>query len=214
MPAYSMAKPRAATPSGATRSAIQKLPITLTVLTSTYAPTAKSAPWAKFGMLSTPVISDRPRPIRAYSIPVAIPLRICASTKLKALEAADVLAGGVLLGQRRVAGGDDVGEVHRVLHRALRLAAHEEVGPDVLVRGRIDAHAPDDVLHLDAFERLDHIGHLGGFRLVEAGEHEARHRVRRRWRVAGRRAELGAVVLDEFLRSGRVGGVVEVRADP
>jgi hypothetical protein len=28
------------------------------------------------GMLRIPVISDRPSPIRAYSIPVAIPLRI------------------------------------------------------------------------------------------------------------------------------------------
>src|SRR4029079_19219784 len=128
---------------------------------------ANSAPWAKFGMLRIPVISDRPSPIRAYSMPVAIPLRICAATKLKKnrSEAADVLAGSVFLRQRRVARGDDVGEVGLVLHRRLLLAAHEEVRPDVLVRGRVHAHAPDDVVHLDAFERLDDVLYLGRFRL-------------------------------------------------
>ena len=44
---------------------------------------ANSAPWAKFGMLRIPVISDRPSPIRAYSMPVAIPLRIWPRTKFK-----------------------------------------------------------------------------------------------------------------------------------
>ena len=44
---------------------------------------ANNAPWAKFGMLRIPVTSDRPSPIRAYSMPVAIPLRICAAMKLK-----------------------------------------------------------------------------------------------------------------------------------
>src|SRR5574341_776025 len=131
-------------------------------------------------MLRIPVISDRPSPIRAYSMPVAIPLRICAATKLSryarrsalkgSSEAADVLAGRVFLGQRRVAGGDDVGEIGRVLHRGLRLAAHEEVRPDILVRGGVDAHAPDDVVQLDAFQRPDHVLHFGGLRLVEAGE--------------------------------------------
>src|SRR6187401_1699717 len=105
---------------------------------------ANNAPWAKFGMLRIPVTSDRPSPIRAYSMPVAIPLRICAATKLKKnSEAADVLAGPVFLRQRRVAGGDDVGEVGLVLHRRLRLAALEEVGADVLVRGRVHFHAAD-----------------------------------------------------------------------
>src|SRR3970040_31717 len=140
-----MTSPRSATPSGATSSAIQKLPIATAGLASRKAPTANSAPWAKLGMLRIPVISDRPSPIRAYSMPVAIPLRICAATKLRARsEAADVLARGVFLRQRRISGGDDVGEIGRVLHRGLRLAAHEEVRPDVLVRGGVDGHSARD----------------------------------------------------------------------
>src|SRR6186997_331327 len=102
---------------------------------------ANNAPWAKFGMLSTPVMSDRPRPIRAYSIPVAIPLRIWPRRRFNfyVLEAADVLAGRVLLRQRRVAGGDDGRQVELLLHLRLRLAAQEEVGPQRLVRGGLDA---------------------------------------------------------------------------
>src|SRR3974390_2516318 len=112
-------------------------------------------------MLRIPVTSDRPSPPRAYSMPVAIPLRICAATKLRAREGplgparegrrselADVLAGPVFLWQRRVAGGDDVGEIRLVLHRRLLLAAHEEVGADVLVRGRVHLHAADAVVYL------------------------------------------------------------------
>src|SRR5262245_38939013 len=114
---------------------------------------ANSAPWAKFGMLRIPVTSDRPSPIRAYSMPVAMPLRICAATKLNS-EAADVLAGRVFPGQRRVAGGNDVGEIGVVRHGRLLLAAHEEIRPDILVRGRVHPHAPDDVVELDAFKRL------------------------------------------------------------
>src|SRR5215510_4769762 len=114
---------------------------------------ANSAPWAKFGMLRIPVTNDRPSPIRAYSMPVAIPLRICAATKLN-LEATDVLAGRVFLGQRRVAGGNDVGEIGLVLHGRLLLAAHKEIRPDVLVRGRVHPHGPDDVVELDAFQGL------------------------------------------------------------
>src|SRR5713226_4664637 len=114
---------------GATSSPSQKLPSSPTTLTRKYAPMAKSAPWAKFGMLRTPVMSDRPSPIRAYSIPVAIPLRIWPASRLKAegSEAADVLAGRVFLRQRRVSGGDDVRQVELMLHRVLRLAAQEEV---------------------------------------------------------------------------------------
>ena len=82
------------------------------------------------------------------------------------------------------------------------------------MRRRIDAHAAEKVVHLDAFQRLDHVLHLGGLRLVEAGEHEPRHRIGGGGRVAGWRAELGAVVLDELLRHRRIGGVVEVGADP
>src|SRR5215218_5347281 len=108
---------------------------------------ANSAPCAKFGMLSTPVMSDRPRPIRAYSIPVAIPLRIWPRRRFTpALEAADVLAGAVFLRQRRVAGGHHLGEVELVLHRRLRLAAQEEVGPQRLVRRAVHLHRPDDVV--------------------------------------------------------------------
>src|SRR5512134_1022291 len=216
MPAYSIASPSSATPSGATSSASQKLPTAFAAETSRYAPTANSAPWAKFGMLRIPVISDRPSPIRAYSMPVAIPLRIWARRRLRAAgsEAADVLAGRVFLRQRRVAGGDHVGEVERILHLCLGLAAQEEVRPQRLVRGGVDAHAPEQVVHLDAFERLDDVLHLGGLRLVEAGEHEARHRVRGRGRVAGGRAEFRAVVLHELLGDRRIRGVVEVGADP
>src|SRR5687767_8270886 len=158
MPAYSISRPRIATPMGASRRPIQKLPTRLTAETRKYAPTANSAPWAKFGMLSTPVMSDRPRPIRAYSIPVAIPLRIWPRRRFNfyVLEVADALAGRVFLRQRRVAGRDDGGEVELLLHLRLRLAAQEEVGAQRLVRGRVDAHAAEEVVHLDAFQRLDH----------------------------------------------------------
>src|SRR5882672_4733633 len=216
MPAYSMARPSSATPTGATTRPIQKLPRTLTAVTRRYAPTAKSAPWAKFGMLRTPVISDRPSPIRAYSMPVAIPLRIWPSSRLKAggSEASDVLAGGVFLRQRRVPGGDDVREIQLVLHRALRLAAQEEVRAQRLVRGAVHPHRPDDVVHLEAFERLHHGLHVIRFGLVEAGEEHARHRVGGRRRVTRRQLEPGLVALDEALRYRRVRRVVEVRADP
>src|SRR5262252_7406733 len=108
-------------------------------------------------MFSTPVIRARPSPIRAYSIPVAVPLRIWARRNLRTepwrsdwlSNLADVLAGLVLRRQGRVAGGDDVREVHRVLHRRLRLAAHEKVWAEVLVRLRIDLHRPDDIVKLD-----------------------------------------------------------------
>src|SRR5882672_578693 len=216
MPAYSMARPSSATPTGATTRPIQKLPRTLTAVTRRYAPTAKSAPWAKFGMLRTPVISDRPSPIRAYSMPVAIPLRIWPSSRLKAggSEASDVLAGGVFLRQRRVPGGDDVGEIQLVLHRALRLAAQEEVRAQRLVRRAVHPHRPDDVVHLEAFERLHHGLHVIRLGLVEAREEHARHRVGGRRRVARRQLEPGLVALDEALRHRRVRRVVEVRADP
>src|SRR5258708_12845002 len=97
-------------------------------------------------MLRTPVISDRPSPIRAYSMPVAIPLRIWPSSRLKAegSEASDVLAGGVFLRQRRVPGGDDVGEIQFVLHRALRLAAQEDLRAPRLPRGPLPPHRPRD----------------------------------------------------------------------
>src|SRR5882672_8608295 len=216
MPAYSIAMPSSATPSGAMTSASQKLPMAPTTVTRRYAPTAKSAPWAKFGMLRTPVMSDRPRPIRAYSIPVAIPLRIWPASRLKAegSEASDVLAGCVFLRQRRIPGGDDVREVQLVLHRRLGLAAQEEVRAQRLVRGAVDPHRPDDVVHLEAFERLDDGLHVVGSCLVEAGEQHARHRVGGRGRVARRELELGLVALDETLRHRRVRRVVEVRADP
>src|SRR6266853_4194732 len=216
MPAYSMARPRSATPAGATTRPIQKLPKTPTAVTRRYAPTAKSAPWAKLGMLRIPVMSDRPSPIRAYNIPVAIPLRIWPASRLKAegSEASDVLAGGVFLRQRRVSGGDHVAEVELVLHRAFRLAAQEEVGAQGLVRGAVDAHRADDVVHLEAFERLHHGLHVVGLRLVEPGEQHARHRVGGRGRVARRQLELPLVLLDEGLRRRRVGGVVEIRPDP
>src|SRR5467141_5330838 len=216
MPAYSMARPSSATPTGATTRPIQKLPRTLTAVTRRYAPTAKSAPWAKFGMLRIPVMSDRPRPIRAYSMPVAIPLRIWPASRLKAegSEASDVLAGRVFFGQRRIPGGDDVRAVKLVLHRRLRLAAQEEVGTQRLVRGAVDPHRPDDVVHLQPFERLDHRLDVVGLRLVEAGEQHPRHRVGGRGRVARRQPELGLVALDEALRHRRVRRVVEVRADP
>src|SRR5262252_835791 len=108
-------------------------------------------------MFSTPVIRARPRPIRAYSIPVAVPLRIWARKNLRTepwrstglSELADVFAGLVLLRHRRVAGGDDIREVHRVLHRRLRLAAHEKVRAEVLVRLRVELHRPDDIVKLD-----------------------------------------------------------------
>src|SRR5438034_4824642 len=216
MPAYSMARPRSATPSGATTRPIQKLPKTPTAETRRYAPTAKSAPWAKLGMLRIPVMSDRPSPIRAYSIPVAIPLRIWPASRLKAegSEASDVLAGRVFLGQRRVSGGDDVGEIERMLHRRFRLAAQEEVRAQRLVRRAVDPQRRDHVVDLQALERLDDVLHLGGFRLVEAGEEHARRRVGGRGRIAGRRAELRLVALHEALRHRRLGGVVEVRAHP
>src|SRR5260221_336222 len=216
MPAYSMARPSSATPSGATARPIQKLPKTSTAVTRRYAPTAKSAPCAKFGMLRIPVMSDRPSPIRAYSMPVAIPLRIWPASRLKAegSEASDVFAGGVFLRQRRIAGGDDVREVQLVLHRRLRLAAQQEVGAQRLVRGAVDPHRPDDVVHLEALERLDDRLHVIRLCLVEAGEEHARHRVGGRGRVARRELELGLVALDEALRHRRVRGVVEVRADP
>src|SRR5215831_13062861 len=217
-----MTSPRTATPIGATTSAIQKLPIPFAALARRYAPTANSAPWAKLGMFSTPVIRARPSPIRAYSIPVAIPLRIWARRNLRTepwrsawlSNLPDVLAGLVLLRQRRVAGGDDVREVHRVLHRRLRLAAHEEVRAEVLVRLRFHLHRPDDVVELDPFHRLDHILYLGRFRLVDTGEQQARHRVRRRRSVARRVAKLRLVALHELLRHRCIGGVVEVGADP
>src|SRR6266852_7098581 len=60
-----------------------------------------------------------------------------------ALQRYDVLAGGVLRRQRRGARGDDVGEVHRVLHRLLLLAAHEKERAQRLVGLRIHSHAPD-----------------------------------------------------------------------
>src|SRR5205085_2950399 len=128
MPANSINDPRRATPSGAISRPSQKLPRNPTTVTRKYAPTAKSAPCAKFGMLSTPVMSDRPRPIRAYSIPVAIPLRIWPRRRFKLaqevlLETTDVLAGGVFLRQRRVSRGDHGREVEVFLHRAFRLAA-------------------------------------------------------------------------------------------
>src|SRR6266581_7416359 len=216
MPAYSMASPSSATPSGATTRPIQKLPRTSTAVTRRYAPTAKSAPWAKFGMLRIPVISDRPSPIRAYSMPVAIPLRIWPASRLKAegSEASDVLAGGVFLRQRRVPGGDDVREVQLVLHRALRLAAQEEVGPQGLMRGAVDPHRADDVVHFQPLERLDHGLHVVGSRLVEAGEQHPRHRVGGGGGVTRRQLEPALVALDEALRHRRVRGVVEVRADP
>src|SRR5258705_2495483 len=216
MPAYSMASPRSATPRGATKRATQKFPMNTAKETKKYASTAKSAPWAKFGMLRIPVISDRPSPIRAYSMPVAIPLRIWPASRLKAegSEASDVLAGGVFLRQRRVPGGDDVREVQLVLHRAFRLAAQEEVGAQRLVRGAVHPHRPDDVVHLEALERLDHGLHVIRSCLVEAGEEHVRHRVGGRGRVAGRQLEPGLVILDEALRHRRVRRVVEVRADP
>src|SRR5438445_8512235 len=216
MPAYSMARPRSATPAGATTRPIQKLPKTPTAVTRRYAPTAKNAPWAKLGMLRIPVMSDRPSPISAYSIPVAIPLRIWPASRLKAegSEASDVLAGGVVLGQRRIPRRDDVGEIELLLHRRLRLAAEKEVRPQRLVGRRIDAHRPDDIVQLDALERLDHVLRLGGLRLVEAGEQQPCHRVRRGGRVARRNVEFRAVAFDERLRHGRVRRVVEVRADP
>src|SRR6267378_4428232 len=139
MPAYSMARPRSATPTGATTRPIQKLPRTLTA--------------------------------------VAIPLRIWPASRLKAegSEASDVLAGRVFLGQRRIPGGNDVREVELVLHRRLRLAAQEEIGTQRLVRGAVDPHRPDDVVHLQPFERLDRRLHVVGLRLVEAGEQHPRH---------------------------------------
>src|SRR5258708_24898612 len=105
-------------------------------------------------MLRTPVISDRPSPIRAYSMPVAIPLRIWPASRLKAegSEASDVLAGGVFLRQRRVPGGDDVREIQLVLHRALRLAAQEEVRAPRPVRVSVHPHRPHDGAHLQDFE--------------------------------------------------------------
>src|SRR6266480_6759148 len=216
MPAYSMARPRSAPPRGAITNPIQKFPIAPTTVTRRYAPTAKNAPWAKLGMLRIPVMSERPSPIRAYSIPVAIPLRIWPASRLKAegSEASDVLAGRVLLGQRRVSGGDDVGEVERMLHRRFRLAAQEEVRAQRLVRRAVDPHRPDHVVDLQALERLDDVLHLGGFRLVEAGEQHARHRVGGRRRVARGCAELRLVALHEIARDRRVGGVVEVGAHP
>src|SRR5882672_12795300 len=124
---------------------------------------ANSAPWAKLGMLRTPVMSDRPSPIRAYSMPVAIPLRTCPRNALRGeppsnlparSERADVLAGRVFLGQRHVSGGDHVAEVQLVLHRGFGLAAEQEVGAQRLVRRAVDPHRADDVVHLEAFERL------------------------------------------------------------
>src|SRR4029434_598175 len=90
-------------------------------------------------MLRTPVMIERPMPISAYSMPVARPFRTWLTssgifTRRAPAEPAphsqrsDVLAGGVLRGERRRARRDDVGEVHRALHRVLLLAAHEEVG--------------------------------------------------------------------------------------
>src|SRR5690349_6045902 len=110
-------------------------------------------------MLRIPVMRDRPSPIRAYSIPVAIPLRIWPASRLKAggSEASDVLAGRVFLGQRRIPRRDDVGEIEILLHRRSCLAAQEEVRPEVLVSRRIDAHRPDDIVQLDALERADHV---------------------------------------------------------
>src|SRR5258705_8751562 len=140
---------------------------------------AKSAPWAKLGMLRTPVISDRPRPIRAYSMPVAIPFRTCPRNALKKpglpreprgrpSERADILAGRVFLGQRRVSGGDYVAEVELVLHRGFGLAAEQEVGAQRLVRGAVDSHRADDVVHFQALERLYHGLHVFGLCLVVA----------------------------------------------
>jgi hypothetical protein len=60
-----MIKPRSATPMGATRRATQKFPTALMAETVRYAPTAKSAPWAKFGMLRIPAIRASPSPMRA-----------------------------------------------------------------------------------------------------------------------------------------------------
>src|SRR3954471_15293652 len=118
-------------------------------------------------MLRIPVMSDRPSPIRAYSMPVATPLRTWLrrrfrkTAKLRS-EASEVLAGRVFLRQRRVAGRDHVGEVERILHRRARLAAHEEVRPDVLVRGGVHAHLADDVVELDSLQRLRHVLRLPG----------------------------------------------------
>src|SRR5258705_4337310 len=216
MPAYSMASPRSATPRGATKRATQKFPMNTAKETKKYAPIANSAPWAKFGMLRIPVISDRPSPIRAYSMPVAIPLRIWPASRLKAegSEASDVLAGGVFLRQRRVPGGDDVREIQFVLHRALRLAAQEEVRAQRLVRGAVHPHRPDDVVHLEAFQRLHHGLHVLRLGLVEAEQEHPPHLVGGRRRVARRQLEPGLVALDEALRHRRVPRVVKVRADP
>jgi GGDEF domain-containing protein len=36
----------------------------------------------------------------------------------------------------------------------------------------VDAHRSEQVVHLDALERLDHVLHFHGLRLVEAGEQQ------------------------------------------
>src|SRR6266851_8132735 len=78
------------------------------------------------------------------------------------LERSDVLAGGVLRGQRRRARRDDVGEVHGPLHRFLLLAAHEKVRAQCLMGLRVDAHAAYQVVHLEALAGSDDVRHLGG----------------------------------------------------
>ncbi len=130
------------------------------------------------------------------------------------LEPADVLAGAVLRRQRRRARGDDVREVHRVLHRVLLLAAHEEVGAQRLVGGGIHPHPAHQVVDLEALQRLDDVHVLGGLRLVHAVQHHPRHAVGRGRRVAGRITELRLVALHEFPGDRRVGRVVEVGAHP
>src|SRR5262249_27852940 len=67
---------------------------------------------------------------------------------LTPLEAPDVLALVELARLRRVPGGDDVGEVHRVLHLPLGLAAHEEVGAEGLVGAGVHPHGADQVVGL------------------------------------------------------------------
>src|SRR5262252_7390036 len=116
-------------------------------------------------MLRMPVMMARPIPIRAYSIPVAMPFRTWPkrSGALRAgLQRADVLAAGVFRGQRRRSRGDDVREVHGVLHGRLGLAPHEEVGTQRLVRLGIDAHLAHEVVDLEPLEGLDDLHVVGG----------------------------------------------------
>src|SRR2546428_13660111 len=79
-------------------------------------------------MLRIPVMSDSPSPIRAYSMPVAIPLRIWPASRLKGegSEASDVLAGGVFLRERRCSGGGPDAEGEVVLYCAFGLSTQGE----------------------------------------------------------------------------------------